>query len=426
MCFNNHGLNYRRNAASAALLFLPLWLWTGCASPGQPQPPSLHLPKPVEQLTAQRVADQVNLTWITPETTTDGERIRNPLTALVCLDLKPVSPPSSSTAPPPGGQRSSNRALKRAAASAAATGITPVVACNAVKQTPLVSVGPAQTSLQLPAALTVGPPVLIAYTIELQNDRGHAAGLSDAAFVSAGAAPPPVGNLSVSPRRESALLQWTSRWTSTAGSVTVELRRTLLSSVSRPAQSPRLSAKSNSPKTPAPFAPASGKNKTASREVTLRASDFSSSDPGGVFDQAIISGGTYTYTAQRILKLTLAGHPLEVRSEPSAPVAFAYRDIFPPQPPSGLVAIPGGGFGQPPSIDLVWDAAPELDMLGYNIYRREADGPFTRLNPDPLPAPAYRDLAVQPTRRYTYRITTVDQRHNESAPGSEVQESLHQ
>jgi fibronectin type 3 domain-containing protein len=87
------------------------------------------------------------------------------------------------------------------------------------------------------------------------------------------------------------------------------------------------------------------------------------------------------------------------------------------------VLVPGGGFGESQSIDLAWDANLETDMLGYNVYRSEGAG-FVRLNAELVQAPAYRDMQVQPGHTYTYRVTAVDRRHNESVPGAEVQETL--
>ena len=52
-----------------ALCALSLLL-TGCASPGTPRPPSLHLPRPVRNLQAMREGNRVLLQWTTPTDTT--------------------------------------------------------------------------------------------------------------------------------------------------------------------------------------------------------------------------------------------------------------------------------------------------------------------------------------------------------------------
>ncbi len=54
---------------AAAALGLAAW---GCASPGQPQPPSLKLVRFVDDLSAERIGDAVELRWTTPSATTDN------------------------------------------------------------------------------------------------------------------------------------------------------------------------------------------------------------------------------------------------------------------------------------------------------------------------------------------------------------------
>src|ERR1700677_1156322 len=78
---------------AVALLSLAVALETGCASQGPLQPPSLHLPAPAEKLTAERVGDQVLLSWTTPAKTTDGDLIKGSISANVCLDTSPSATP---------------------------------------------------------------------------------------------------------------------------------------------------------------------------------------------------------------------------------------------------------------------------------------------------------------------------------------------
>lgn len=146
-------------------------------------------------------------------------------------------------------------------------------------------------------------------------------------------------------------------------------------------------------------------------------------DAGGMIDTSVRDGDTYTYVAQRVQTVSLNGQKFELRSVPSAPVTFTYHDVFPPKAPAGLVLVPGGGFGETPSIDLSWDANYERDILGYNIYRSDGGG-FAKINNEPVSVPAFHDTHVEPGHQYTYRVTAVDQRHNESAPGATASETL--
>ena len=54
---------------------------SGCGTPGAPQPPSLNLPDPVENLSATRTGNQVALSWTMPKRNTD----KLPLTADVAV-----------------------------------------------------------------------------------------------------------------------------------------------------------------------------------------------------------------------------------------------------------------------------------------------------------------------------------------------------
>src|SRR5439155_88165 len=99
-------MNLRRNprhrhsarclTASAMTLLIPFAI--GCASPGNPRPPTLNLAEVVTDLTAQRIGNQVQLHWTTPSRTTDGLNLKGPLTAEFCRQPSPPrSPPPNRT-----------------------------------------------------------------------------------------------------------------------------------------------------------------------------------------------------------------------------------------------------------------------------------------------------------------------------------------
>ncbi len=185
-------------------------------------------------------------------------------------------------------------------------------------------------------------------------------------------------------------------------------------------------------------------------EVRLRVGAVGSSaaDAGGTIDRTAQIGNAYRYTAQRVRIVVADGQRLELRSEPSAAVAVAMLDVFPPEAPVDLVAVPSfaGGpstgestahgaeqpapQGQLPAIDLSWEPDMEPRVVGYRVYRRDMDGraagAWRLLDPQPLPVAAYRDLAVVAAHSYAYRVTAVDAAGNESAPSSEVEEAAPQ
>jgi hypothetical protein len=377
----------------------------GCASPGPPQPPSLNLPEVVKDLTAERVGDVVHLHWTTPDMTTDRIEIKGAMTAEICRIT--VTPS------------------------------TPQPACIPVTRLPVQS-GPTHAEEVLPPNLTVDPPALLAYRVQLFNVHEHSAGLSSEAFAAGGAAPPPVEQLHATPTRDGAMLEWQP----TNSSAPVELDRLPLGpdgiaveppQRKAPTKSSRPTIKKTPPSHPKPPPASSPKplqiNATAPIEVKLR-TPIESADPAGTVDHTAQMGETYRYTAQRVRTASLGGHTLELRSAVSPPVTVAMRDTFPPPAPSGLEAVPGGATAADRSIDLSWTPDTDADLAGYFVYRQEVDlqgqvtGTVTRLNITPVVGPAYRDQTALAGHRYAYRVTAVDTAGNESAPSADVQETL--
>ena len=382
-------------------------LAAGCASPGPPQPPSLNLPEVVKDLTAERVGDVVHLHWTTPEMSTDHIDVKGAMTAEICRI----------TVTTPASQKP---------------------ACVPIPRLP-VQPGPTQGADALPPALTVDPPALLAYRVQIFNVHGHSAGLSPEAFAAAGAAPPPIEQLRATPVRDGAVLEWQP----TSTSAPVELERLPIGPdgvVLEPPQhkaAPRSSSKPTLKKPPATRAkpaPASAPKplqmtSTTPVEVKLR-TPTQPADAGGTIDHTAQMGESYQYTAQRVRSVSLGNHTLELRSPVSSPVTIAMRDTFPPHPPSGLEAVPGGATAADRSIDLSWTPDSDADLAGYFVYRQEVDsndvvtGTVTRLNTTPVVGPAYRDQTALAGHRYAYRVTAVDTAGNESAPSADVQETL--
>ena len=362
----------------SVLRILSLLYLSGCASQGPPHAPSLHLPDLAKGLSAERLGDAVRLSWTSPLNTTDGDRIKGPITAVVCREL-----------PTTGG-------------------------CTPVQKLVVVS-GSSTATDALPPDLCSGPPRLLLYRVELQSAAGRSAGPSDPGFAAAGPAPPPVGPLQLSARRNAVLVRWSPA--ATPASAVMELRRTLAA------------ASAGGPGKPAAAAPSKrggalrGPSSPIGETILHGPAQDGSAAPDGLLDPTVADANTYTYVGQRVVYVTVSGHTLELRGLRSPPANFTFHDIFPPQAPAGLVAVPGGGFGAPLSVDLSWEPNVETDLVGYNVYRRTGQGEFRRIHADPVPSPAYRDLKVDAGQTYTYRITAVDQRGNESLPGAQVDET---
>ena len=113
----------------------------------------------------------------------------------------------------------------------------------------------------------------------------------------------------------------------------------------------------------------------------------------------------------------------EVEGDDTAEVKVFAHDIYPPSVPTGLQAV-ASGAGQRPFIDLIWSPAAEADLAGYNVYRGEPGSAAVKINSEIVKVPAYRDPDVKPGVRYSYSVSAVDARGNESARSQEASEGV--
>jgi hypothetical protein len=376
---NSRTASLRRGSGISLATLVTLAL--GCASPGNPRPPSLNLPEIVTDLAAFRVGDQVELRWTTPTHSTDGIDLKGNLTAEIC--------------------RQNNLASST---------------CSYTQRVAVVP-GPSHAIDTLPATLTTEPSHAIAYHVQILNTAGRSAGHSAQVFAAAGAAPPPVQQLHAAPTRDGVVLSWQGQPTNAL----VELVRTL-------PNAPKPAAATPKPATTTPPAAIKSPLKLAApNPVQIRLqTPGDQSDAGGTIDRTARKGETYAYTAQRIRTITLEGHALELRSSVSSPVTLLLNDTFPPQPPTGLAAVPSGSGA---AIDLSWQANSETDLAGYHVYRQELSatnqpiGTSQRLSQTPVTGPAFHDSSAVAGHHYAYRVTAIDATGNESTPSAPISET---
>ena len=93
----------------------------------------------------------------------------------------------------------------------------------------------------------------------------------------------------------------------------------------------------------------------------------------------------------------------DVSGPPSAAVEVQPMDRFPPPPPENLRAVSG-----PRSVELAWAPSPESGISAYRVYR---DGRL--LAEIPGDRFAYGDQAAPSGAAIEYRVTAVDEAHNE-------------
>jgi hypothetical protein len=390
-----HIFNKRWFAACAGAVVLALG--SGCALPGPPLPPSLKLPAVVTDLSASRTGDAVTLRWTTPEDTTDKLPIKGPIVAEICRETLAATP-------------------------TAAVGVKVAVTAPCAPVVGHVSVVPGESEMVdvLPAALASGAAQPLAYRVQLRNAAGHTAGPSAAVYAASGAAPEAIEGLRAKATKVGVVLEWRAEASvpEDAGVGAVELDRVW---VDAPATTSGGKAAKSDLGLAAP----------AKEPVEARLRVEAAEDAGGTTDRGAQIGHTYRYAAQRVRTLNVGGKMLEVRSVASASVTVAVRDVFPPETPVGLVAVPGFAGAddatRKAAIDLSWEPDMDARLAGYRVYRRELDGTapevWRTLGAELVTVPAYRDLSVAAGQRYAYRVTAVSGAGNESGPSADVVET---
>lgn len=352
-----------------ALMALLCALLAACGTPGAPRPPSLDLPRPVNDLSAARVGDRVTLTWTSPTETTDRQNIRHPGPVRICRGVNTTGMVSC----------------------AQAVGELPPAPAVDKKGKPQTR----QYTDTLPLDLQQQNPTGFAtFALESLNLRGRSAGLSNQVQVPLAPTLPAPADLHVELTPDGILLTWTG----------------ILHQHQAPELAHAYRVLRRTPEMPAP---------TAVGEVTL------STDPHASFmDRTFEWEKTYFYQLAVITTVQHAGQSaVEVLGEPSPEIKVVAHDLFPPAVPSGLQAV-ASGVGQPAFIDLTWAPNTESDLAGYNVYRHQEGQPAVKINTELVNTPAYRDRNVASGHKYFYAVTAVDLRGNESAKSAEASEAL--
>jgi len=369
----------------SATLAAMLLLLTGCGLPGAPQPPSLHLPRPVTDLQATRKGERVLLTWRTPRLSTDGERLRSLGPTRICRSTQPALPASQPPVPP-----ASCAQVAEAPPSAMPTG-------NHASESNYSDTLPAELQQQQ----SVGAAI---YTIEVLNENGRGAGMSNVVAVPLAPTRPPPPQVFAQVTKDGPVISWTedikSRQPPAAGiGITYGFR------VSR-----RDKSKPN-------LAPVVVPSESAFVSPRLPQPNENVLDSSAEWEK------TYVYWVTPITTLKQGDQSMEIEGADSTPVEVFVHDVFPPATPAGVQAV-FSAEGNLRFIDLTWQPGLEPDLAGYNVYRREAGSVAQKINTQVVKAPAFRDANVAGGHTYLYSVSAVDLRGNESARSAEASEMV--
>ena len=338
-------------------------LFTACATINPPQPPSLDLPQPPSDLQAVRTGERVTLTWTIPTATTDRQTIRVVGRTLICRSTQ-----------------------------------SQVTECGTqVGELPPRSTSPDQKTKAaftdtLPAGIESDTPSAVAtYAVKILNREGRSAGFSNPAHAPLVRTLPPPNDFQARVTPQGVALSWAGETAPTSNPAIhylVRVHRNLLGS-----------------------------------ERTTVVGEEPLGGENTLIDPNIEWEKTFEYRARTVTVVREANQAeVQVEGNDTPTLKVFADDVFPPAVPAGLQAA-ASGPGQQLFVDLVWAPNTDLDLAGYNVYRREEGTAPSRLNSELLKAPAYRDSSVVPGKSYIYSVTAVDARGNESPHSEEATET---
>ena len=342
---------------------------SACATIGPPQPPSLELPSPAADLRVFRKGDHVNLTWTLPTTTTDRQNLHELGPTWICRgtdELSQCGTPVGKTEP---------QVLPK------------VISKKEKPEATYVDTLPESIQSDTPGAFAT-------YAVEVLNRSGRGAGISNRVKVPLARTLPPPQDFQAQVTSAGIVLHWTAAMEPVSENTPRYIYRVYRTAVG-------------------------ASERSLIGEVKVNGQhNYSLSDTTFEWEK------TYSYRAETVTVLEQSDRsPIEVEGDDTPEVRVFADDVFPTAVPKGLQAV-FSGPGQKSFIDLIWAPVTDADLAGYNVYRREAGGASVKLNSELVRTPAYRDAATEPHKQYSYSVSSVDVRGNESARSEEASESV--
>ena len=424
--------------AAPTVVVVVLCALAACGKKGPPLAPLSLVPARVDDLSARRAGDEVQLQFTLPARNTTGSgaadlagvdvfAVTGPLVSprggpLADADLVEVATMVASVevAPPPAPDETSEEAATRPrdprpkqgekvtvreTITAAALQVPPAVAAPGTTPLPAGVVVPPVT----PPRVGLDPPLERHYFVAGRNRRGKLGPLSPRVAVPMTRLPAPPPAPTVRYDEQGLAVEWPdpegARQALQGEAGPGDLAATpifagppartynVYAAASGPAAMPAPSAAAPAPLNPTPL----GAPRFETREVRF--------------------GEERCFTARAVE--THGAAVLE--SAPSPPTCVTPRDTFPPPAPRSLAAVGGEG-----AINLIWEGGGGADLAGYLVLRGEAGGgELQPLTSAPVRETTFRDTDVKAGTRYVYAIVSVDTAvpPNRSAESNRVEET---
>jgi hypothetical protein len=360
-------------------LLFSVFLLYGCAAPGEPIERKPPTPTPVTDLTVAQSGNNVILTFTLPRDSVEKREILKPISVDVYRNFE-IAPPANS----PSAIASANPALLLT--------IPPAMVDRYMVQ------GRVRFVDSLPPEDFASSGREAVYLVRTFVSPKKLSANSNVAALAVYPPANPISDLKAEFTRAGVTLSWTPPEKTVIGTApNIALYR-----VYRTEMDSATNAGTNS------SAPGSSEN------LNPRIPFARIAEPAcpPYTDTQTVLGKTYTYSVRSV-----AQHPgVQLESLDSNFATITPKDVFPPPAPQNLVvAFVPAVDGAPAYLDLSWSSSAATDIAGYNVYRNdEPSRPGTRLNPELLLTPAFRDMNVLPGHTYFYNVTAVDRSGNES------------
>jgi hypothetical protein len=117
--------------------------------------------------------------------------------------------------------------------------------------------------------------------------------------------------------------------------------------------------------------------------------------------------GSWRY---EVTAVASTGPPL-VQSDASEKAAAQYVDLIAPPLPTNVTTLV-----EEKAVRLLWEGVEAPDLAGYKVYRTVQGGSRTLLTQKPIRETNYRDISAPLGATYTYSVSSIDQKGNESEP----------